>query len=194
MVLSVIGTQCVGKSTFIKDLIEKYNNFETPETDYRKLITEKNLQINRNGNYRSQKILFDFILDQTIQCVNNPSRTYILDRSIIDVYAYSMWLYDNIDKHITGFTYDNLKDMEYLVFDNIYLYDKLLYIPLEKNDHVEVVDDKFRDTDLVYRENIDNNFNSILELLDEKARVIEIYGAREDRIKQFEKVYFKNFI
>lgn len=53
-VVGVIGTQNTGKSTFINDLISKFQHshsqFITVGCDYRKKVEEAGLQINRNGN------------------------------------------------------------------------------------------------------------------------------------------------
>ena len=60
LVIGVIGTQNTGKSTFIKDILEKFKGtameFQTVGCDYRKKIEERGLKINREGNLESQKI------------------------------------------------------------------------------------------------------------------------------------------
>jgi uridine kinase len=95
MLVSIIGTQCIGKSTFIKDFVNTNPKFILPNIDYRKIIEKNNLQLNRDGNYRSQKCLFDFMKQQLLELAKNKDVYYIIDRSLVDVIAYSMWLYDN---------------------------------------------------------------------------------------------------
>ena len=67
-IVGVIGTQNTGKSTFIKDIISKYQDtdsqFQTVGCDYRKKIEEAGLQINRNGNLRCQNIICDTLIEQ----------------------------------------------------------------------------------------------------------------------------------
>lgn len=187
MVLSVIGTQCVGKSTFLKDFAKEYPDFITPEIDYRKIILEQNLQINRNGNYRSQKILFDFLLNQTIKCAEDYNNDYILDRSLLDVLVYSYWLFDN--KPAAGFNQDNIRDMEKTLIKNIHLYDSLIYIPLSSNLHVKIENDHFRDTNEQYRKDIDDIFNEALQVIVPyiPMNIISISGTREQRLAEIKK-------
>ena len=60
--VTVIGSQNTGKTTFINDIIAKYADnpiyepFITDKCDYRKVIEEMNLSINREGNIESQKV------------------------------------------------------------------------------------------------------------------------------------------
>ena len=194
MLISVIGTQCIGKSTFIKDFIAKYPNYITPEIDYRKIILDRNLQLNREGNYRSQKILFDFILEQTITCAEDHKQDYILDRSIIDALVYSYWLYNY--KENSGFTLENISEMKETVLKCNHLYDALIYIPLSGNEHVNIENDKFRDTNEQYRIDIDNIFKYIIGLIEihNKAKVISIYGTREERLNRINDYIYNSHV
>lgn len=184
MLVTVIGTQCVGKSTFINDFLLEYPTFKTPDIDYRKIITKYDLKLNREGDYRSQKILIDFMLKQTIECAEDIKNNYILDRSIIDCLAYSIWLYYNTD---TGFNYEKIAKFCDIILKNSHLYDAIVYIPLEGNSHVKIVDDNFRDTNESYRKDIDHNFKEIVQMLQTpniSLNIIKIIGTREDRINQ----------
>lgn len=186
---TIIGSQNTGKSTFIKDIIEKYSSnsiyepFQTDEFDYRKIIAEKNLSINREGNLESQRIIFDCLANQVINAIRNPNyKNVIFDRSPIDAWVYTKYLYDKgkIDK-------TSIMQMAYEMKKYSSLYDVIFYIPLKGCDNIEVVDDKFRDTDLEYRKYVDELFQQALILLDKEGsnKVIEIYGSREERIEKF---------
>jgi nicotinamide riboside kinase len=186
---AVIGSQNTGKSTFIKDIISKYNNneiyesFVTDECDYRKVIEEKHLSINREGNLESQRVIFDCLSQQVIDAIRNPDyKNVIFDRSPIDAYVYTKYLNDKgkvDDRSIEIMTYEMIK------FSS--MYDTIIYIPLDKCEDVKVVDDKFRDTDLEYRSYVDKLFNNAISLLDDSTmdNVIEIYGTREERLRMF---------
>lgn len=183
MLITVIGTQCVGKSTFIKDFLDEFKTFRTPDIDYRKIVLEKKLKLNRTGDYFSQNTLFDFISDQTFtykRLSSNTNIDYIFDRSTIDVIAYSKWLYENSD---CGFTKNKYEQMEELGLKYSNMYDKIIYIPLDKNSHVKIVADNFRDTDEIYRKQIDDNFKYLLNKFD-NDNIIEISGSRTERIAQ----------
>jgi len=185
MIITVSGTQCVGKSTLIKDFLNEHENFSTPEIDYRKIILEQKLNLNRQGDYRSQKVLFDFVLNQSKEFATKPGN-YILDRSLLDVVAYSTWLYEN--RPDSGFTASNIAEMYQGLIKNIYLYDAILYIPLKYNSHVKIEDDNFRDTNEDYRLEIDKIFDSIVDDLSFcKQNICHIHGTREERVEQIKK-------
>jgi len=185
MLITVSGTQCVGKSTLIKDFLVEYKDFSTPEIDYRKIILEQKLNLNRQGDYRSQKVLFDFVLDQSKEFAAKPGN-YILDRSLLDVVAYSTWLHQNRPE--AGFTDDNIAEMYQGLIKNIYLYNVIFYIPLKNNSHVKIEDDNFRDTNEDYRLEIDKIFDNIVDDLSLcKTNIYHISGTREERIEQIKK-------
>lgn len=181
MLISAIGTQCIGKSTFIKDFIKECPKFITPSIDYRTIIEKNKLSLNRDGNYRSQKCLFDFMKDQICELSTHKDKFYILDRSLVDVLAYSYWLYDNKDDVI--FSHDNLEQLESMLIEHVKLYDYLIYIPLSTCKDVIIVDDKFRDTNAEYRQEIDVNFKHILNTISKfLPPIITVHGTREERI------------
>ena len=198
--MAVIGTQNTGKSSFIKDLIKYYENntlvkpFVTSEIDYRKKIEQEGLSINQKGNLRCQKIIFDTLTEQLVKAINDDSvSNFVSDRSPIDAYVYTVWLKENNpDSGIT----DN--DLE-IMFDKlnrfIHLYDDIIFIDLDRCKDIKIVDDKFRDTDPKFREEIDKIFKkTILNLhLAGKANSV-IFGTREERIEEFVKHYQEKMV
>lgn len=186
---AVIGSQNTGKSTFINDVIEKFKDnyvfepFITTQATYRQIIKEKNLQINRQGNLESQRIIFDNLVDQLISAIRNPDmKNVIFDRSPIDALVYTAYLKDQ------GIV--NKESIDQMVLEMnrfVRMYDSIVYIPLSQCKNVKVVDDKFRDTDLVYRSYVDNLFRKAIDLLDDidREKVVEIYGDREERVEMF---------
>ena len=192
MILSVIGTQCVGKSTFINDFVKKYPEFKTPEIDYRSLILKKNLQINRNGNYRSQKAILDFLITQMLS-LSKDNNNYIIDRSVIDSVAYSTWLNLNKPYKSTYLGKAKLFKLQEKAKEFLNLYDYFIYIPLSLNNHVQIENDMFRDTDSQYRIDIDKIFNDLLSHynLINSDKLIKIYGSPEQRIQQISNIIIK---
>jgi len=186
---AVIGSQNTGKSTFIKDVLSKYSNnpiyedFVTDECDYRKVIEEKHLSINREGNLESQRVIFDCLSNQVINAIRNPLyRNVIFDRSPIDAWVYTRYLYDKskIDK-------DSIIQMSYEMSKFASMYDTIIYIPLSECNDIKIVDDKFRDTDPEYRKYVDNLFNMAMLFLDDETnrKIVKIYGTRQERVKRF---------
>lgn len=193
-VVGVIGTQNTGKSTFINDILEKFKGtefeFKTVGCDYRRKIEERGLKINRNGNLESQKIIFDTLVEQLDTIDKMPGDgCYITDRSPIDAYVYTKYLKRHEPK--LGITDQDLHDMYWRLHQEIGKYSQIVFLDLNKCGNVDVVDDKFRDTNLEYRDEIDKLFKeTILDLILEGVfpsnKVVSwIQGNRECRIRQF---------
>lgn len=180
MLFSVIGTQNVGKTTFLNDFLKAFPGWAKPEIDYRGIVEKMGLKLNREGNLYSQKILFNFTLTDLLSNSGQPRNT-ILDRSIIDAYAYTYWLFKNKPED-SGVTEESVLKQYDTINNNIARYDKIFYIPLSKCPDIAVIDDKFRDTDLEYRKQIDEIFTNTIKKL-ELTNVFEIYGNREERIE-----------
>lgn len=190
-IVGVIGTQNTGKTTFITDLIERFkgteNEFHTVGCDYRKKIEEAGLSINRNGNLQSQNIILDTLVEQLKIIEGMPDGNYITDRSPIDAYAYTLYLYKHNPE--LGITPMDLVEQLDKVRDSVWKYDRLIFLDLNNCSNVEVVDDKFRDTDLEYRREIDQLFKYVLaqlghEFIYQKVN-FRIYGNREARVQKF---------
>ena len=67
MKISIVGTSCMGKSTYIKDFLKEWPMYKTPEKTYRDVIKEKGLVINELGNEESQRIILNVLVDQAIE-------------------------------------------------------------------------------------------------------------------------------
>lgn len=193
LVIGVVGTQNTGKSTFIKDMIEKFKGtameFKTVGCDYRKKIEEKGLKINREGNLESQTIIFDTLVEQLDIIDKMPDGCYVTDRSPIDAYVYTKYLKEHNPE--LGITNDDLETMYTKLCAEIGRYDKIVFLDLDKCGNVVVVDDKFRDTNLEYRRKIDWLFSdTLLKLLLSGVLPVSkvsdaIYGTREERVGRF---------
>lgn len=195
LIVGVFGTANTGKTTMISDIIEATKNREDKNfrwtlfgDDYRKVITERGLKINRNGDEESQIIIHNTLLNNIQNAINEQSlKRIIMDRTIIDSFAYTYWHYRygsaKINKSV-------LEHMLYQVEKYALMFDQLLYIPLSYCKNIEVVDDKFRDTDITYREQIDMIMNTIsLILMGAGAKVSIIKGDRDERVETFIDVF-----
>lgn len=185
MKIAVVGTQCIGKSTFIEDFLKKWNTYSKPEKSYRDIIKEKNIPINRTGNEESQKIILDFLVDQALSC--SKSDNVIFDRCILDNLAYSSWL------HLNGLVSEKfLDETRILVRETLKMFDIIFFLPITKMSPVKIVEDGVRDVDPVYREEIDNIFKAFVKSYHQgdgrifpkgdSPPIIEIYGSPEQRI------------
>lgn len=192
LIVGVFGTANTGKTTLINDIVESDVNKKRDADfqwvlfgkDYRKIISEKGLKINRNGNEECQKIIHETLLQNILDAVNEPFfRRIIMDRTILDSFAYTYW-HNRFGNG--GISKETLEKMWYQVVKFSRLFDSLLYIPLSFCKDIEVVDDKFRDTNSEYREQIDKIFYSMwLTLSKDGSKMDVIYGSREKRIEWF---------
>ncbi len=196
--VGVIGTQNTGKSTFINDIISIFrgtlNEFHTVGCDYREKIRKAGLQINRNGNLEAQKIILDTLVEQMDIIQQMPDGNYITDRSPIDAYAYTVYLFRHNPE--LGITQSDLDEMLAKVKKSIEDYDRIIYIDLDNCPNVEVVDDTLRDTNLEYRAEIDSIFKEILALLGLNGSGKlnqDIKGGRDARVNQFLEMEGGNF-
>jgi hypothetical protein len=185
MKIAVVGTQCVGKSTYIQDFLAKWPMYKTPEKTYRDLVKEKGISINKLGTEESQQLILNFLVDQSMEY--SKSDHVIFDRCVLDNLAYSSWL------HLNGKVSEKFLDSSrILVRETLKMYDILFFLPLTKTSPVEIVEDGIRDTDPVYREEIDNIFKVFNQSYlqgdgrlfpkGDSAAFIEIFGNREQRI------------
>lgn len=190
--IGVLGTQNTGKSTFIRDIRKRYdgtsNDILQVGTDYREKITEKGLTINRNGSLECQKVIMDTLLEQLDIIGKSPvGKNYIMDRTPIDAYVYTYYLYKH--KPGLGITTEDIHDMFLKAESSIGKYDILIFLDLDKCDNVKVVDDRFRDTNIEYRKEIDRIFKEFIDSTRQKSKGIlisDICGDREERIRKFE--------
>lgn len=186
MKIAVIGTQNIGKSTYINDFLKKWPMYEIPQTSYRDLIKKHNLPHSKDGTEEAQTMILNSLIDQVIN--SSKKENVIFDRCVLDVLAYSTWLC------INGKVTEKFVDQQRIIIrETLKLYDILFFIPLTKVAKVEIVDDGVRSTDPLYREEIDNIFKVFQESYhrgdgrifpkDDTPPVIEIFGSPEERIK-----------
>lgn len=189
MKIAVIGTQCVGKSTYIKDFLTKWPMYETPQKSYRELLKEKNLAHSENSNEETQEFILNFLVDQASEYSKKDN--VILDRSTLDCLTYTTWL------HLKGLVSEEFLDKQrVIVRESLKLYDILFFLPLTKLSPVDIKDDGFRSINLEFREEIDNIFKVFEQCYHkgdgrlfpsgDSPAIIEIFGTPEERIKMTE--------
>ena len=193
MKITIVGTHSTGKTTYISDFLKKWNMYETPDTSYRDLIKDKQIPHSKDGTEESQKSILNYLIDQAIEL--SKKDFIITDRCVLDNLAYTSWL------NINGKVSDKfLEETRTLVKETLKLYDIIFFVPLTKVAEVSLENNELRDTDPVYREEIDNIFKAFQQSylkgdgrvfpIDDAPAMIEIYGNRETRIKMTE-LYLK---
>ena len=74
--IGIIGTQCIGKSTLIEDMMLQWPQLSKPERTYRDLVKEKNLPVNKNGTKESQEAILNFLVDEAMENVGKKKLVY----------------------------------------------------------------------------------------------------------------------
>lgn len=194
MKIGILGTQCIGKTTFIQDFIKNWNTYTSQDISYRDLIKEKNLDVNQQGNKESQKIILDSLCDAVI---NTPEDSNVLfDRTVLDNLVYTLWLnaHGKVDNSFVKETID-------IVRETMIFYDVLFFMPITKHSPIVFESAENRSEDKSFREEIDFIFKSLAQRYNTQDKtyfpfdhklgcpaLVEIFGNREERI-QLTKMY-----
>lgn len=153
--IGIIGTQCIGKSTLVEDMMLQWPQLSRPEKTYRDLIKEKNLPINKSGTKESQGLILDFLVEEASK--NYGKKKMVFDRTPLDNLAYTFWLYD---KGVSDIDEDFIDNCVFKVRNALSHYSILFYLPLIEQNNVPLTSKEQRDIDPVYRAEIDVLFDT----------------------------------
>lgn len=184
--VNFVGTQGTGKTTLLeaarKD--EAFKDFQFCTEIVRDLVKKKNLSINESGNAKSQKVFFD-----AYNKILNKNG-YISDRCIIDVHAYTNYLYDykpiKNEKEPRSLYKEILRENSILKSLNKDSFGIIIYFPIE----FELVDDGIRSLNVSFQEYIDQYIVSILNKY--QLPFYTIRGSVEQRLKQLKEITFSH--
>lgn len=184
--INFVGAQGTGKTTLLetarKD--EVFKDFQFCTEIVRDLVKKKNLSINESGNVKSQKVFFDAYN----KILNKDG--YISDRCIIDVHAYTNYLYDykssNSEKELQSLFKEILREKSILKSLNKDSFGIIVYFPIE----FELVDDGVRSLNVNFQEYIDEY---IIDTLNKyQLSFYTIRGSVEQRLKQLKEIIFSH--
>ena len=101
MRLSVSGTSCLGKSTFVHDFLEEWPMYTAPDISYRELLSEKGLPHSKATNEDTQWAILNCMIDE-MQKYDKDSKV-IFDRCPLDNLVYTMYAvsYTHLRAHET---------------------------------------------------------------------------------------------
>jgi len=197
MRIAISGTACQGKSTLIKDFLENWPNYNTPEKTYRDIIIEQGLEHSSTTNKNTQWAILNFMIDE-LQKTRKGDKV-IFDRCPLDNIVYSIWA---SAKNETDIDDDFIKKCMPLVRESLRFIDVIFFTPITKTAPVEIVDDELRETKKEYIEEIDNIFKAVHRdymnnpkssffVEDDRPGIIEVFGNRIERIELI-KLYLDN--
>lgn len=168
------GAQGTGKTTVLKEF---ENRGHKVITEVVRELAKSGVKINKDGDEKGQAKIFKTYEEKLGQITPEG---YISDRGLIDVVAYTMYLYQNgkvsqkfLDKQI-----QKLKKFQASTSDIIYC-----YFPIE----FPVIADGVRDMDEDFRMAIQYNILEIMAILNISPIVIK--GTVEERVNKVQRVY-----
>jgi len=185
MRIAVTGTACTGKSTFIQDFLNNWDNYTTPDESYRKILNKRTPHSNKTTKNTQQKIL-DYMTEQHMKFTKGDS--VIFDRCPIDNIVYSLYAYD---KKLTNIDEDFIEKCIPIVRESMKFLDIIFYTPYTGTQPLE--DKEYRYTDETYIKEIDNLFSQIEQQsfdtspffpAEDRPVMIRLTGSPRERIRQ----------
>lgn len=171
MKIGLCGTMSVGKTTLVKALSEQVEQFRgyTFTTERSKYLNSLGIPLNHETTIEGQTV---FLAERVTELMQNR---LITDRTILDVMAFT-----NCAKKVSYMDGDAFAEYASRFVKQ---YDYIFYISPEG---MEIEDNGIRETDAIYRKEIDEEIKKLLF----KYRPIhfELKGTTEERINQMMKV------
>ena len=165
MRIALIGAQNTGKSTLVENFIQKWPMYKKPEKTYRDIIKEKNLPLNKEASKESQRTILNALVDEAQQACAKEDKHIIFDRCTVDNIAYTLWHYA---KETTGFSVEYVIDSKAIAALALKYFDVIFYVPVREE--IPVVPREGREIDLVFRDEINNIFDALVESYEKQTR------------------------
>lgn len=181
MKILLTGTHGTGKSTLLQELVkdERFKNWDTVGGVTRE-AKEIGFKINSSGDDETQ---YYCVAKDSLNLITYQNRDTIFDRSLIDTYMYTMYLYQKN------------KDSENLYILTEIL-ERLLYIYRDYFDYIfwlrpefGLEDDGVREMNIEFQLHIDQNFKLFFDDRQPK-NLYRISGNIEERVSLIKTVIF----
>lgn len=178
MKIGLCGSISVGKTTLVNELakLEQFKGYKTA-TERSKYLRDQGIALNTDSTLKGQLV---FAAERSLELMNE---NIITDRTVYDVCAFTLSS-KSMPRHQQEL-YTNL--LMNLRLD----YDLIIYV---SPDGVEIENNGVRETNALYRTQIDNVINLMLEEYP-PAHLLRIKGSTEERISQITQyllTHFKN--
>jgi len=171
MKIGLCGTMSVGKTTLVKALSERVEQFKgyTFTTERSKYLNSLGIPLNHETTIEGQTI---FLAERVTELMQDR---LITDRTILDVMAFT-----NCAKKVSYIDGDAFAEYASRF---IRQYDYIFYI---SPDGMEIEDNGVRETDVEYRKEIDSEIKKLL--FKYRPMHYELKGTTEERINQMMKI------
>jgi GTPase SAR1 family protein len=169
MKIGLCGTMSVGKTTLVNALKEtKQFKDYTFRTERSKYLMEQGIPLNTDSTLKGQTIFLAERCSELIQ------ENIITDRTVIDVMSFT--------QNAKSIPYQDKEAFEKYASEFIYDYDVIFYISPKG---IDVEDNGIRETNVEYRDLIDDTIIELIQKYGHRAGNIEIIsGTTEERIEQ----------
>jgi thymidylate kinase len=157
MKIAVIGAHCTGKSTFVDNFIKEWPMYKRPAKTYRDILADQQIPLNKEATPESQKQILNALVDEAQLASTSDDEFVIFDRCTVDNIAYTLWHYA---KETEGFSTEYVIDNKTIAALALKHVDLIFYIPVRKE--IPIVPKDNRETDEIFREEIDNIFDSLV--------------------------------
>ncbi len=165
MRIILTGSQGTGKST----VLNHYKGTYPVITEVVRNLSKKGVKINEMGDEEGQRKIFNEYVKLF------KKKNFISDRGLTDVYAYSLYHFDQGKLSLDELSQEAGKIDELKKEDILWV-----YFPIE----FDVVDDGVRSTNEEYRKYIDEAIKQTLDSFG--IKYITVHGTVEERIKQID--------
>lgn len=190
-----MGAPCVGKSTLIENFLKEWPMYKRPSKTYRDIVKEQKLTVNKQGTKESQKVILNALVDEAQQAVASGDKFIVFDRCVIDNMAFNLW---HFAKQTEGFTTEFIIDSKTIAAMSLKYIDVVFYLPLRQE--IPVIEKELRETDEIFRQEIDNIFDSLVGSYEKNTKaffpdedcpaIIRLDGPPDMRLPQL-KLYIK---
>lgn len=174
MKIAICGSNSTGKTTLLKAVRDsgQLDDYVFIEEITRSI--GKNFPINEMGGNETQLMIMNTHFN------NLYIENSVMDRCMIDGYAYTNWLY--MEGKVSRWVKDYAKEMCYRFTS---MYDYIFYIPIEEA--VPLEDDGVRSTSQSFRDGIDRKINNIVITLEDhtEVKIHPLKGSVEERLETF---------
>ena len=181
MRIAFAGTQSVGKTTLIEDLLRAYPSYRAHDEPIRAVANLTGEPPPAVPTMAAEERLIRFALDRMNE--EPPGACVLFDRSPVDAYAHAILSMETGGDVTASF----LASMRPLVIQSLKCCDVMVYVPMAPN--VGDVHDGFRYLDATSRARVDSILSDVLESPSGVAAaagvpVIRVHGARDARVDQ----------
>lgn len=195
MRIAISGAHCLGKSTMAWDWVQRHQHYTREEEPYRALRDWYDLEF-RQASTRLHNGIQLLYNASRVNRYHSSSDDVIFDRAPVDYIAYSQYTANYGSTDISDAFVESLVET---VRDCLANLDLLVFVPITDQAPIDMEDDGIRPIDLPYRDEVDTIFKDIYRHnrfnvmpKQDPPELIEIWGAREERMLQLERAIAKH--